>query len=100
MNLFVVQISKVRSAFLCVVAAVFLMAGSLSVASEAQKVNINTASAGELSAELVGVGDSKSAAIVKNRGEMGRFEAPQDITRVKGVGETIFLQNKDRIVVN
>ena len=100
MNLFVAQIGKVRFAFLCSVAAVFLFAGSLSVASEAQKVNINTASAGELSAELVGVGDIKSAAIVKNRDEMGRFEAPQDITRVKGVGETIFLQNKDRIVVN
>ncbi|MBV1914226.1 MAG: ComEA family DNA-binding protein [Pseudomonadales bacterium] len=99
MNRLVDQLSKIRSAFLCGIVIMFMMAGSLS-AAEAQKVNINTASANELSAELLGVGETKSAAIVKNREEMGQFKTPEDITRVKGIGETIFAQNKDRIVVN
>ena len=99
MNRLVEPLSKLRSAFLCGIVLMFMTTGSL-FAAEGQKVNINTASANELSAELLGVGETKSAAIVKSREEMGQFEAPEDITRVKGIGETIFAQNKDRIVVN
>ncbi|MDF1642987.1 MAG: helix-hairpin-helix domain-containing protein [Pseudomonadales bacterium] len=75
------------------------LAGSAFVLAEAQKVNINTASAAQLAAELAGVGESKSVAIVEDRQTRGAFKTPQDITRVKGIGEAILLKNKNRIVV-
>lgn len=84
------------------VAALLLVgsaAGSLSAFAEPQKININTASAAKLSAGLIGVGENKSVAIVKNREAMGVFKLPQDITRVKGIGESTYQKNKDRIVV-
>ncbi|MBL4583342.1 MAG: helix-hairpin-helix domain-containing protein [Pseudomonadales bacterium] len=62
-------------------------------------VNINTATASELSAELLGIGDAKSIAIVKYRESMGGFKLPKDITLVKGIGDVIFEKNQHRIVV-
>ena len=76
-----------------------LLLGSNSVLAEAMTVNINTASASELSTELLGVGDSKSMAIVKNRETLGDFKTPMEITRVKGIGDVIYTNNKERIVV-
>jgi comEA protein len=64
----------------------------------AEKVNINTATAEEL-AQLKNVGSAYAARIVEYRQEHGLFEKPEDIMKVKGIGEKTFELNKDRITV-
>jgi competence protein ComEA len=56
-------------------------------------VNINTASAEELS-ELKGVGKTKAEAIVAHRNEHGEFSKVEDLTQVKGIGESILNSNR------
>ncbi|MFQ5982452.1 MAG: ComEA family DNA-binding protein, partial [Woeseiaceae bacterium] len=50
-------------------------------------VNINTADAETISAELQGVGLSKAMAIVDYRKAHGPFKSVDDLTLVKGIGE-------------
>jgi competence protein ComEA len=57
----------------------------LSNASEAGKININTASASELQS-LKGIGKKRAEQIVKDRETNGPFSSPQDLTRIKGIG--------------
>lgn len=65
-----------------------------------RKININKATAIELSSALKKVGPKYAAAIVKYREENGEFKAPEDIKNVKGIGNKIFELNKDVIVVS
>lgn len=65
----------------------------------AASVNINTADEKTLSAELVGIGEAKAADIVADRKANGPFKSPEDLMRVKGVGEATFEKNKDKITV-
>jgi competence protein ComEA len=50
-----------------------------------QTVNINTASAQEISARLDGIGPSKAAAIVLHRKRFGAFKEPNDLAHVDGI---------------
>lgn len=61
-------------------------------------VNINTASAEELTA-LDGIGESKALAIIADRDTNGPFESEGDLTRVRGIGETTVEKNADRITI-
>ncbi|WP_411991055.1 ComEA family DNA-binding protein [Agarivorans sp. DSG3-1] len=63
------------------------------------QLNLNTASAEQLD-ELKGVGISKSAAIVKYRQQNGNFKNVEQIVLVPGIGEKIYLDNKDRMYVD
>ncbi|MCG9638512.1 helix-hairpin-helix domain-containing protein [Vibrio sp. Isolate34] len=60
-------------------------------------VNINTATAEELSALLVGVGDKKAKDIVDYRTEHGAFASADDLVSVKGIGEATVEKNRERI---
>jgi competence protein ComEA len=62
-------------------------------------VNINTADAATLAAELTGIGPALAEAIVKDRAEHGKFDSPEALSRVKGVGERIIELNKANILV-
>lgn len=62
------------------------------------KVNINTASAGELDA-LPGIGEKRAADIVADRAANGPFRIPEDLTRVPGIGEGILEGLMDYITV-
>ncbi|WP_317931731.1 ComEA family DNA-binding protein [Halioxenophilus sp. WMMB6] len=62
-------------------------------------VNINTASAEELAASLVGVGPSKAAAIVEWREANGGFKHLEELQEVKGIGAAILEKNRDRIAL-
>ena len=64
----------------------FLIAVALPVAAFADPVNVNTASAETISAELQGVGMSKAQAIVAYRKNHGPFKSYEDLTMVKGIG--------------
>ena len=57
------------------------------------KININTASAGELT-QLEGVGPKLAARIVAHREANGPFKAVEDIANVKGIGPKILADNK------
>lgn len=64
-------------------------------------VNINTADAETIAAELKGVGLSKAKAIVEYRKKHGPFKNPGDLSLVKGIGErTIEINGSDIKVSN
>jgi len=67
-------------------------------AAGAEKININTASAEELT-QLKGIGPGHAARIVEYREKNGPFETPEDLIKVPGVGQKTFENNKDFILV-
>ena len=75
--------------------AVFL-AAVLPFAAFAGPVDINTADAATISAELKGIGLSKARAIVEYRKKHGPFKSPEDLSLVKGIGDrTVELNRAD-----
>jgi competence protein ComEA len=60
-------------------------------------VNINTADAEMLAAELVGIGPALAAAIVRDREENGPYKTAEELTRVRGIGESIIENNRENI---
>jgi len=63
-------------------------------------VDINTAGVELLAAELHGVGEKKAAEIVKYREQNGPFKSIEELTKVKGIGDTILEKNRLRIVAD
>jgi competence protein ComEA len=61
-------------------------------------VNINTADAVTLAAELTGVGPSLAAEIVRDREQNGNYDSPDALTRVKGIGPRIVEINRANIL--
>jgi competence protein ComEA len=75
-----------------------LMLGFLvPAASGTGKVNINTAEKEQL-VTLKFIGDVLAEKIIEYRKDHP-FQTPEDIMKVKGVGERTFEENKDRIIV-
>ncbi len=64
-----------------------------------QRININTADAATLAAELQGVGISKANAIVEYRKVNGPFGSANDLTAVKGIGTRTVEINRDNILL-
>jgi comEA protein len=62
------------------------------------KVNLNTASAAELSA-LPGVGEKLAERIVEHRQKTGGFKSTQELMNVKGVGEKNFTKIQSYLTV-
>lgn len=62
-------------------------------------VNVNKASAEELSTLLKGVGLSKAKAIVQYREANGPFKTKDDLAKVKGIGKSIIKKNEQRILL-
>ncbi len=62
-------------------------------------VDINTASAEELSAALNGVGPAKAAAIVAYRNQHGPFTSLHDLSNVKGIGASLVEKNQGLISI-
>ena len=63
-------------------------------------VNVNTADAETISAELKGVGLSKARAIVEYRKKHGPFKTADDLSLVKGIGERTVEINRSDIQVS
>jgi len=70
----------------------------LAFAEDSQKININTATVKEL-IKLDRVGPAYAQRIIQYRQEQGPFQMPEDIMKVKGIGEKTFEANQDRITV-
>jgi competence protein ComEA len=62
-------------------------------------VNVNTADAEAISAELKGIGLAKAQAIVDYRAEHGMFEAPEELLKVKGIGPRVLEKNVANILL-
>jgi competence protein ComEA len=62
-------------------------------------VNVNTASAEEISESLKGIGLSKAQLIVEYREANGSFRHVDELVNVKGVGLKTVDQNRDLIIV-
>lgn len=75
-----------------------LTAKEVAQAVTSQRININTASAGEL-ATLSGVGAKSAQAIIDYREMMGGFKTVDDLTKVKGIGEKTLEKNRHRLTV-
>jgi competence protein ComEA len=70
-----------------------LVSGAASAA-----VNLNTATKDELVA-LPGVGPAKAQAIVDYRNQHGPFRSLDELRKVKGIGEKLFLQLKPELTL-
>jgi len=67
--------------------------------SQKAAININTASAQELSEKLNGVGIKRAESIVQYRESNGDFTSVEQLMAVKGIGEKVLEKNKQSIVV-
>lgn len=79
-----------------ILAALVLFLVAVPAAWAMGPVNVNTATAEELS-QLSNVGPAKAAAIVSYREEHGPFRSLQELTRVTGIGERTVEMNLERI---
>lgn len=62
------------------------------------KVSINTATLEELQT-LPGIGEEKAKNIIKYREENGLFTSIEDLTKINGIGESIFAKIKENITL-
>ncbi|GAA6134246.1 ComEA family DNA-binding protein [Oceaniserpentilla sp. 4NH20-0058] len=69
-----------------------------STSQVASPININQASAEEL-ASLTLVGEKKAQEIVKDRELNGPFGSIEELTRVKGIGDSTIERNRSRLLV-
>ncbi len=76
-----------------------LHAAEVATASQLQVVNINTADAETLAQKLDGIGQNRALAIVQYRNSNGPFFTVDDLLEVRGVGQSILDNNRDRITL-
>ncbi len=88
-----------RLGILALLVIFVILAGVISLyAGEVAKININTASAQELT-QLKGIVPSHAEKIVEYRKKNGPFKLPEDVVKVPGIGQKTFENNKDLILV-
>lgn len=63
------------------------------------RVNINQADAATIAAVLDGVGENKAKAIVEYREQHGDFTSLEELSEVKGIGQSTLNKNQDRITL-
>ncbi len=79
-------------------AILVLLAALLFSGAAAGALNLNTATKDELVA-LPGIGPSKAQAIVDYRNQHGPFKSVDEIRKVKGIGEKLFVQIKPELAI-
>lgn len=88
---------KIKHLF-AIITLLTIVVGFAISAGAVEQININTATKEELM-QLEGVGSAYADAIIEYREANGPFENPEDIMEVKGIGESTYNKNKDRITV-
>lgn len=95
---------KLQNLLSTIVAVVMLMFGPVSLAdestamnSDAVTVNVNQADAATIANALSGVGLSRARAIVEYRDQYGPFYSAEELTAVKGIGQSTVDRNLSRI---
>jgi len=67
--------------------------------ASAAAVNINTADAATLAANIIGVGEKRAQAIVNFREEHGPFKSVDELTQVKGIGLKLVDSNRENLTI-
>lgn len=67
---------------------------------ESSQVNINTASAEQISALLKGIGLKKADAIIEYRNNYGPFQTIDELSAVSGIGNATIEKNAHLIAIN
>jgi len=62
------------------------------------RININIADEKDLD-KLPGIGPAMAKRIIEYRTENGAFQAPEEIKRVKGIGDAKYEKMKDKIAL-
>lgn len=93
------NIFKVVRGFAVGLMMAFVVFVGLVQASEPLAVNINTADAQTIAEVLDGIGENKAAAIIEYREKHGEFKSVEELTQVKGVGDSIVTRNTERILL-
>jgi competence protein ComEA len=89
---------KVMVVITLMTVALMMAWGTPSFADEMAKVNINTANQEQLMS-LKGIGESYAQRIIEYREKNGPFQTPEDLLKVKGIGDKTLEAIKDNIVV-
>lgn len=89
---------KISIGLLAFLLILFMLSPVSSVAAQTKKVNINTASVAELQT-LPRIGPQIAQRIVDYRTKNGKFKRVEDIMKVRGIGEKVFEEIKDKITV-
>ena len=63
-----------------------------------QIVNLNKSTLDDL-ATLKGIGHKKAQAILTYREQVGGFKSVNDLMKVKGIGEKVLIDNKERLKI-
>lgn len=95
-------ISSIPSIFLIILLSIFSLqtyAETDNTQQDIQMLNINLASAEDISKALKGVGIKKAQAIVEYRESYGDFHAIDELTAVKGIGKSTLAKNAHLIVL-
>lgn len=71
----------------------------VSEAAKRNLLNVNTASANELSSVMVGVGLKRAEAIIKLREQLGGFTELEQLLDVKGIGLKTLEKNRSLIAI-
>jgi len=87
-----------RMMILLVALAMVMAFSAPSWAGNAGKINLNKATAAELS-QLKGIGMKYAERIVEFRDKNGPFKQVEDLLKVQGIGPKTLEKNKDRIIV-
>lgn len=87
-----------KMVFLCMALAMVVAFSAPSWAGDAGKINLNKATAAELS-QLKGIGMKYAERIVQYRDKNGPFKNVEDLLNVQGIGPKTLEKNKDRIIV-
>ena len=87
-----------RIATVWIVVLMSLVVATGAYADEIEKININTATAEQLT-QLKGIGSSHAAGIIAYREKNGPFKNPADLINVPRIGQKTFEKNKDLIII-
>lgn len=79
-----------------VIALALLFASHFAVA---EVVNINTADAQMLAANVIGVGEKRALAIIAFRDEHGPFKSVDEMTQVRGIGLKLINKNRENLTI-
>ncbi len=98
---------KLKNITAAIIAVFVLCLGSVAQANDlsdqlsgdVMTVNVNEADAASIANTLVGIGISRAQAIVDYRDQYGRFYSAQELTSVKGVGQSTVEKNLSRISI-
>ncbi len=89
---------RVPKVVLGVLLGALLAVAAQRATAETQPINVNTASAAELTS-IQGIGPAKAQAIIDHREKNGPFKTVDDLKLVRGIGDKMLEQLRSQVTV-